>query len=155
MLSLLYNSYFTLDYLYYYDLTRRQHTDTKRAYSEISGTTGITKNKFYMQTGISNGTLDKKSGVTGDTITKIHAAYSDLNLDWLIAGEGEMLKSSVFSIHSDLKSIRDQYAAIVNIDPDDISEKNIINMESPLEFVPIFSYRESHPCEAICLYQIG
>ena len=108
---------------------------------------GVTKNKFYTQTGISNGTLDKKSGVTGDTIIKIHNAYPDLNLDWLIAGEGEMLKSSVFSIHSDLKSIRDQYAAMVNFNPGDIPENGIINVESPLEFIPIFSYKESHPCK--------
>jgi len=108
---------------------------------------GITKNKFYTQTGISNGTLDKKSGITGDTIMKIHAVYPDLNLNWLIAGEGEMLKSSAFSIHSNLKSVRDQHAITTNVNHETASEKNIINVESPLEFIPIFSYRESQACE--------
>lgn len=108
---------------------------------------GITKNKFYTQTGIANGTLDKKSGITGDTIVKIHTTYPDLSLDWLISGEGEMLKSSVFSIHSDLRSIRQQYAAVVNVDPDTVSEKNLVKMESPLEFIPIFTYKEPHHCE--------
>ncbi|MDH6309312.1 hypothetical protein M2451_002802 [Dysgonomonas sp. PFB1-18] len=107
----------------------------------------ISKNKFYTQTGIANGTLDKKSGITGDTIVKIHNAYPDLSLEWLITGEGEMLKSSSFNIYSDLGSIRDQYAAVANVDPATINDDRLIRMESPLEFIPIFTYKELHHCE--------
>ncbi len=107
---------------------------------------GISKNKFYTRTGISNGTLDKKSGITGDTILKIHKAYPDINLEWLITGEGEMVKSSIFSLHSNLQSIREQYAAVVNIDPTTIPEASFLGAEPPLEFIPIFAYNEVHRC---------
>jgi hypothetical protein len=109
----------------------------------------ISKNKFYIQTGISNGTLDKKSGITGDTITKVHKVYPEINLEWLISGDGEMLKASVFNLYSDLNinDIREQYAAVANIDPETIPETNFIDMNAPLEFIPIFSYKESHKCK--------
>lgn len=107
---------------------------------------GISKNKFYTQTGISNGTLDKKSGITGDTILKIYKAYPDINLEWLITGEGDMMKSSVFSLYNSLETVRDQYAAIVNVDPETIPDKGFLGPESPLEFIPIFAYNEMHKC---------
>ncbi|WP_029902226.1 LexA family transcriptional regulator [Prevotella sp. 10(H)] len=103
---------------------------------------GISKNKFYNQTGVSNGTLDKKSGITGDTIAKIYAAYPDLNLEWLITGEGDMTKSSVFSLYGNMKSFMDKYASAMNIDPSMVSEKTFLEVESPSEFVPIFSYND-------------
>lgn len=104
----------------------------------------ISKNKFYSETGIANSTLDKKSGITGDTIKKIHIAYPEINLEWLISGEGDMIKSSSVTLNNDSKSIRDLYATIMNINPESISEKNFVT-EATLEFVPIFSPNKSRP----------
>lgn len=104
----------------------------------------ISKNKFYLDTGIANGTLDKKSGITGDTIIKICTAYPEINLEWLIMGEGDMLKSPIITLNNDLKSIRDIYTTMTHLDPDSISENEFI-IESPLEFVPIFSSDKNHP----------
>lgn len=53
----------------------------------------ITKSKFYSVTGLSNGILDKKSGLTMDTVEKIYSKYPEINLEWLLTGKGEMLKS--------------------------------------------------------------
>lgn len=54
---------------------------------------GISKNKFYNETGISNGILDKKSGLSMDTVEKFYSTYPEINPEWLLTGEGEMLKS--------------------------------------------------------------
>ncbi len=54
---------------------------------------GISKNKFYIQTGVSNGTLDKPSGLTLETVEKFYSIYPDINIVWLLTGQGEMLKS--------------------------------------------------------------
>ncbi len=54
---------------------------------------GITKNKFYVETGISNGTLDKVSGLSLETVEKFYNVYPEINPDWLITGRGEMIKS--------------------------------------------------------------
>ena len=53
---------------------------------------GISKNKFYIETGISNGILDKKSGLSMDTIEKFYSTYPEINPEWLLTGEGSMLK---------------------------------------------------------------
>ena len=54
---------------------------------------GIGKNKFYNETGISNGILDKKSGLSMDTIEKFYSTYPEINPEWLLTGKSEMLKS--------------------------------------------------------------
>ena len=58
----------------------------------------ITKSKFYSVTGLSNGILDKKSGLTMDTVEKIYSKYPEINLEWLLTGKGEMLKPRVVDI---------------------------------------------------------
>lgn len=52
----------------------------------------ISKNKFYIETGISNGILDKKSGLSMDTVEKFYSTYPEINPEWLLTGEGPMLK---------------------------------------------------------------
>lgn len=53
---------------------------------------GISKRQFYQETGISNGTLDQKSDITLKTIEKIISKYRDIDIRWLISGEGGMLR---------------------------------------------------------------
>ncbi|WP_438712650.1 hypothetical protein ACSTS3_10500 [Aquimarina muelleri] len=50
---------------------------------------GISKYKFYKETGMTRGVLESKSGITEDNITKFIAYYPNVNLDWLIRGIGE------------------------------------------------------------------
>jgi hypothetical protein len=50
----------------------------------------INKRKFYLETGISNGVLDKKGTYSLDTIEKIITTYDDINLEWLLTGNGFM-----------------------------------------------------------------
>lgn len=108
---------------------------------------GISKNKFYTQTGVSNGTLDKKSGITGDTISKIYTAYPDINLDWLIAGEGEMFRKSNVCLGNDIEALRKQFATIMGVDPETIPEEKVLNPNSALEFLPLFSYNDAFCCQ--------
>ena len=54
---------------------------------------GISKNKFYKETGLSNGFLDKNNHPGADKIEKIIYSYPELCAEWLITGEGSMLKN--------------------------------------------------------------
>lgn len=107
---------------------------------------GVSKNQFYIKTSIANGTLDKKSGITGDTISKVYQSYPEISLEWLIAGEGDMLKSK-FSLHHSLADIKTQYATIANVDPASISEADIVNVENPSDLIPIFAHKQSNQFE--------
>lgn len=54
---------------------------------------GISKRSFYSAIGVSRGTLEAKTGITEDVLTKFIATYKNVSLQWLILGEGEMLKN--------------------------------------------------------------
>lgn len=54
---------------------------------------GIGQNRFEKAAGISNGYISNLKGNIGTTIlTKILNTAEDLNRDWLLTGEGNMLK---------------------------------------------------------------
>ena len=54
---------------------------------------GISKYDFYQKTGVSNGVLSQKSGMSEDNIMRFLSYYDDINTDWLFYGNGEILKS--------------------------------------------------------------
>ena len=60
----------------------------------FAGTLGISKRDFYTKIGVSRGTLESKTGITEDVITKVFATYPEVSVEWLMTGNGEMLKDS-------------------------------------------------------------
>lgn len=61
---------------------------------------GISKNKFYIETGISNGTLDKKSKLSMDSVEKFYSTYPELSPEWILTGRGDMLKEPEITIQN-------------------------------------------------------
>lgn len=53
---------------------------------------GIKKPEFYKKTGLSNGFLDKNENISSNNVEIIISNYADISVEWLITGEGEMLK---------------------------------------------------------------
>jgi len=52
----------------------------------------IGQNRFEKESGISNGYISHlKSSIGSDVLTKIINTYNDLNIVWLLTGNGEML----------------------------------------------------------------
>lgn len=51
---------------------------------------GISKYKFYQLTGIANGYLDREGNIGTDKCEQILSVFPELNLAWLVTGEGEM-----------------------------------------------------------------
>ncbi|EHM7979745.1 peptidase S24 [Elizabethkingia anophelis] len=57
---------------------------------------GINKSTFYKEVGLSNGFLDKATKNIGTSkIEQMLKAYPEINPDWFLTGEGNMLKSDV------------------------------------------------------------
>lgn len=52
----------------------------------------ISKREFYSKTGISRGTLESDTGITEETMAKFIAVYPEVSLNWLILGEGEVVR---------------------------------------------------------------
>lgn len=68
--------------------------NTKERFIEYLKYKKIGQTNFESKAGLSRGTISQKSGFSATSIEKIAAACSDLNLEWLIKGEGEMIKNN-------------------------------------------------------------
>lgn len=53
---------------------------------------GVSKREFYTLIGVSRGTLESKTGITEDVITKFLSKFPQVNTEWLMTGDGEILK---------------------------------------------------------------
>ncbi len=60
----------------------------------FAGTLGISKRDFYAKIGVSRGTLESKTGITEDVVTKFFATYPEVSVEWVMTGAGEMLNIS-------------------------------------------------------------
>jgi phage repressor protein C with HTH and peptisase S24 domain len=52
----------------------------------------ISKYEFYQKTGVSNGVLSQKGGLSEENLLKFLSYYTDVDLEWLLTGEGDMLR---------------------------------------------------------------
>lgn len=80
---------------------------------------GINKSKFYKETGLSNGFLDKVKDIGASKIEQILSVYSEISPEWLITGNGPMLRkrsaASVYSLRSD-KTIKHQLIPLYDLE---------------------------------------
>lgn len=58
---------------------------------------GISRRKFYIETGLSNGFLDKVKDIGASKIEDILTTYPDINPEWLLTGKGYMTAPKVYS----------------------------------------------------------
>ncbi len=78
---------------------------------------GISKSSFYEETGLKRGLLDKDkmdSTVTDVFIAKILAKYKDINADWLLTGNGSMLKNEKVVLMGEQETEKEEVLAEVN-----------------------------------------
>jgi len=57
---------------------------------------GISKYDFYKKSGITRGILDQNNGISEDNLTRFLAYDAKINTDWLLLGDGEMIKNEDF-----------------------------------------------------------
>lgn len=84
---------------------------------------GITKYKFCQELGFSNKFLDNSSNMGTDKACKILRYYPDINPEWLLTGNGEMLKSQQANTNEQVSNTI-QAPQIVTIDSS--SKDNIV-----------------------------
>lgn len=53
---------------------------------------GISKYRFYKETGITRGVLDQNNGMSEENTARIIAHYTEINPEWLLTGKGNMLR---------------------------------------------------------------
>lgn len=96
------------------------------------------KNEFHIRAGLSNGFLDKNSGITTDSLAKILKTLPDIDVTWLLIGE-ELIQPSTakgdFSNNSaggdiiangSKKEISDEFSSAVS----ELAHANLINAKT-------------------------
>jgi transcriptional regulator with XRE-family HTH domain len=82
----------------------------------------ISLNSFDKSIGVSNGYIGKQikneASIGGDILEKISCIYTDLNIDWLITGRGEMLINETTEI-----KIENQTSSFFNLNLKFLREK--------------------------------
>ncbi len=53
----------------------------------------ISKLEFYKNISVKNGFLDKGDNIRSDILGNILLVYPEVNIEWLVLGKGEMLKT--------------------------------------------------------------
>lgn len=76
-------------------------------------TVGITKTEFERRAGLSFGYVNKIKNGVGNKLFFILDAFPELNKNWLLFEEGEMLKSPLSSESIVVESVEDEKARIV------------------------------------------
>lgn len=66
---------------------------------KFADTLDISKREFYKKTGISRGTLESSTGITEETLAKFITTFKELSLEWILTGEGPMLRSDLPAAH--------------------------------------------------------
>lgn len=65
----------------------------------------LTNTAFEKSLGLSNGYINSmRKGLGYDKLEQISSLYTDLNMGWLLTGEGKMLKSNPSDSHSNIQS---------------------------------------------------
>lgn len=55
---------------------------------------GLSRYRFYKLTDLSNGFLDKEGAINSDNCEKICNVFPEINLEWLVLGKGEMIRTA-------------------------------------------------------------
>ena len=74
----------------------------------------ISKYELYQKTGISNGVLSQKWGMSEENTIKFLSYYTNVSADWLLTGKGEMFKKEglVQQAHNNISSTITQHQTI-------------------------------------------
>lgn len=56
---------------------------------------GVSKYKFYQDTGITRGVLDQNNGMSEENTTTFLAYFPEISPEWLLTGKGSMFREAV------------------------------------------------------------
>lgn len=68
---------------------------------------GISAYEFYKNSGVTRGVLSQNNGITEDNIARFLAYAPDVNAEWLLTGQGDMLKQDFSYMQENLEKNAD------------------------------------------------
>lgn len=95
---------------------------------------GSNNNQFVVKMGYTQGFLNSKGGISESKLMEISKTYSQLNMNWLLTGDGEMLKNIYENSENNLKQ-----ASPEERNMESTNENQDVPMSEILEFMKLVS----------------
>ncbi|MCD0473012.1 S24 family peptidase [Flavobacterium sp. EDS] len=117
----------------------------------------ISRRKFYIETGLSNGFLDKVKDIGVSKIEHILNAYPEVSMEWLLTGNGDMiLKSHKFGDRSNIKNGSVHEPGTNSYNPENkeaIQNQQVplYNIQTPAGIASIFQDANQDPIDFISI----
>ena len=64
----------------------------------------LNKHKFCVACGFSVGFVNSGAGVSSEKLSVVHDRYPELNMDWLVTGRGDMIRTDKSTLTEDIVS---------------------------------------------------
>lgn len=106
---------------------------------------GINKSRFYRETGLSNGFLDKVKDIGSSKLEDILKTYPDISPEWILTGKGAMVREVKQPIQGETKSeylLRTDSRRSEQLVP-------LYNLEASAGLVQLFGRDETTPIDYI------
>lgn len=107
---------------------------TKLRLTQFLKKIGSNNNQFVVKMGYAPSFLNSKSGISEDRLTEIAIAYPNLNMNWLLTGDGEMLKNISENSENNLKQTISEER-----NTESTNENQDVPMSEILEFMKLVS----------------
>ena len=95
---------------------------------------GSNNNQFVVKMGYTQGFLNSKGGISESKLMEISKTYSQLNMNWLLTGDGEMLKNISENSQNNLKQTSPEER-----NTESTNENQDVPMSEILEFMKLVS----------------
>ena len=80
----------------------RENSIFKKRILQVIDIKHISKYEFYQKTGVSNGVLSQKNGLSEENLVRFLSYFTDVSAEWITRGEGEIfLQNTENSIKTD------------------------------------------------------
>jgi len=71
----------------------KEKSHIKKNILKVIDVYGLSKYEFYKRTGITRGVLDQNNGMSEENTAKFIARFPEINVEWLLTGQGNMYRS--------------------------------------------------------------
>lgn len=112
----------------------RENSKIKENLLQFIDYKGINKSEFYAQTGISNGVLTQKNGMSEEGILRTLSTFPELNAEWLILGVGDMIKGDRYLVNEP----QNTYGVKTSEPKKEIQTVPLYDIEATAGLVPLF-----------------
>lgn len=96
--------------------------------------------EFYKTSGVTRGILTQNNGINEDNITRFLAYAKDVSPEWLLTGEGDMLKTSSTPENTPTDNSPLSEDKVTKIDSHNKGKNKLIPASNPREGIPLIPF---------------